>query len=85
MVIGSSPSSYSDAFGYVVFVRGGRSALPADARALARMHLSDISNRIGKVLETKNLTIEDTSRAHLEECRHRIAKVLEANLDVREP
>jgi hypothetical protein len=85
MVIGSSPSAYSDAFGYVVFVRGGRGALPADARALARMHLNDISNRIGKVLETKNLNIEDTSRAHLEECRHRIAKVLEANLDVREP
>ena len=59
--------------------------MPADARALARLHLKEIASRITKVLETKNLTIDDTSRAHLEECRHRIAKVLEANLDVREP
>lgn len=49
------------------------------------MHLKEISGRIAKVLDTPNLTIDDTSRAHLEECRHRIAKVLEANLDVREP
>ena len=65
--------------------RGGNAAAPADARALARLHLKEIAGRIGKVLETSNPTIDDTSRAHLEECRHRIAKVLEANLDVREP
>jgi hypothetical protein len=85
MVIGNNPNSYSDSFGFVVFLRGGSGALPADARALARLHLKEISSRIGKVLETKNLTIDDTSRAHLEECQHRIAKVLEANLGVREP
>ena len=85
MVIGNSPTSYGDSYSYVVFVRGGRSALPADARALARMHLNEISTRISKVVEPNNLTIDDTTRAHLEECRHRIAKVLEANLDVREP
>ncbi len=53
---------------------------PADARALARLHLKEINGRISKVLETSNLTIDDTSRAHLDESRHRIAKVLEANL-----
>ena len=85
MVLGSNASSYGDLYGYVVFLRGGNGSVPADARALARLHLKEIAGRIGKVLETSNLTIDDTSRAHLEECRHRIAKVLEANLDVREP
>ena len=85
MVLGTSPNSTGDLFAYVVFVRGGDRAVPADARALARLHLKEIAGRIGKVLETNNLSLDDTSRAHLEECRHRISKILEANLDVREP
>jgi Met-zincin/Domain of unknown function (DUF5117) len=84
MVIGAS-SGGGDTFSYMVLLRGGASSVPADARALARLHLKEIASRITKVLETGNLTIDDTSRAHLEECRHRIAKVLEANLDMREP
>ncbi len=86
MILGSNSSSYGDLYGYVVFLRGGDGSAPADARALARLHLKEISGRIARVLETTgNSTIDDTSRAHLEECRHRIAKVLEANLDAREP
>ena len=85
MVIGNTPNTYGDSLGFVVFLRGGNASVPADARALARLHLREIANRIGKVLEAKNLTIDDTCKAHLEECRHRISKVLEANLDVREP
>ena len=85
IVLGTNASSYGDLYGYVVFVRGGNAAAPADARALARLHLKEIAGRIARVLETSNTTIDDTSRAHLEECRHRIAKVLEANLDAREP
>jgi len=85
MVLGTTQAGADDIFAYVVFVRGGDHSVPADARALARLHLKEISSRIGKVLETTNLTIDDPSRAHLEECRHRIAKILEANLDVREP
>jgi hypothetical protein len=85
MVLGTTQAGADDIFAYVVFVRGGDRSVPADARALARLHLKEISSRIGKVLETTNLTIDDPSRAHLEECRHRIAKILEANLDVREP
>jgi hypothetical protein len=85
MILGKTPSASSEQFSFVVFLRGGSASVPADARALARLHLKEISSRIAKVLETTNLTIDDTSRAHLEECRHRIAKVLEANLDVREP
>ncbi len=85
IVLGTSGSPAGDAFTYVVFVRGGGSSMPAGARALARLHLKDISTRITKALESKDATIDDTSRAHLEETQHRIAKVLEANLDVREP
>ena len=84
-MIGGSVAVGGDMFSYIVLLRGGSSSVPADARALARLHLKEIASRITKVLETGNLTIDDTSRAHLEECRHRIAKVLEANLDVREP
>ena len=86
MVLGDSRQSRTaTCSAYVVFIGGGNASVPADARALARLHLKEIAGRISKVLETTNLTIDDTSRAHLEECRHRIAKVLEANLDVREP
>jgi hypothetical protein len=85
MVLGNNPSPYGDLFAFVVFVRGSSAAVPADARALARLHLKEIAGRIGKVLETTSLAIDDTSRAHLEECRHQVAKVLEANVGVREP
>ena len=85
MILGHNGGSPADQFPYVVLVRGGGTSVPADARALARLHLKEISSRIAKVLETTNLTIDDTSRAHLEECRHRIAKVLEAHLDDNEP
>jgi hypothetical protein len=85
IVLGKNASPYGDAFSYIVFVEGGSSSMPADARALARLHLKEISTRIAKALESKDTTIDDTSRAHLEETRHRIAKVLEANLDAREP
>jgi len=85
IVLGNNPSPYGDAFTYVVLLRGANTSMPADARALARLHLKEISTRITKALESKEAAIDDTSRAHLEETRHRIAKVLEANLDVREP
>jgi Met-zincin/Domain of unknown function (DUF5117) len=84
MIIGGSAGG-GDMFSFMIFLRGGPSSVPADARALARLHLKEIAARINKVLETRSLVIDDTSRAHLEECRHRIAKVLEANLDMREP
>jgi hypothetical protein len=85
MVLGNSVGSAGDRFVYLVFLRGGETSVPADARALARLHLKEISGRIGKVLDASNVVIDDTTRAHLEECRHRIAKVLEAHLDAREP
>jgi len=85
IVLGDRPSPYSDGFSYVVFVGGGNASVPADARALARLHLKEIAGRIGMVLETKAASLDDTTRAHLEESKHRIAKVIEANLDLKEP
>jgi len=83
MVLGSSSNTQGDMFSFMVFLGRGNGSMPADARALARLHLKEINSRISKVLETSNLTIDDTSRAHLDECRHRISKVLEANLDAQ--
>jgi hypothetical protein len=85
MVLGDRGSALGDSFLYMIILGRGSSSVPADARALARMHLKEIAGRIGMVLETKGASLDDTSRAHLEECKHRISKVLEANLDVREP
>lgn len=58
---------------------------PPDARSLARMHLQEIGDRIGKVLADKAATVEDTTRAHLLETRDRLTKVLNAGLQVQEP
>ena len=85
MVLGDRSNPYSDMFSYIVIIGGGSSSVPADARALARLHLKEIAGRIGMVLETRSTSLDDTTRAHLEESKHRIAKVLEANLDIKEP
>jgi hypothetical protein len=85
MVLGDRSNAYGDMFSYIVFIGRGNTAVPADARALARLHLKEIGGRLGTVLETKSANLDDTTRAHLEECKHRIAKVLEANLDIKEP
>ncbi len=70
-------------YAYISFAGGG--SVPADARSLARFHLKEISNRIGKTLDQKELKLDDTSRAHLEECRHKIDKVLDAGIESNEP
>src|SRR5262249_46642256 len=83
IVLAGTSNPYGDMYGYVVFSGRGNGSMPADARVLARLHLKEINSRISKVLETSNLSIDDTSRAHLDESRHRIAKVLDANLDAQ--
>ena len=85
MVIGNQSNPYSDLYSYIIIIGGGNSSVPADARALARLHLKETAGRIGMVLETRSAGLDDTTRAHLEESKHRIAKVLEANLDIKEP
>jgi hypothetical protein len=63
---------------------GGGSAVPSDARSLARMHLREIGKRIDTTLADKHAATDDTTRAHLEECRERIAKVLSASMQVND-
>jgi hypothetical protein len=70
-------------FGFIFFF--GSPEPPADARSLARLHLEEIGDRIGTILDRKDAKVDDTTRAHLKECRNRIAKVLGASLDLNEP
>jgi hypothetical protein len=83
IVLGERRGDFGGSFAFLSFNGGG--SYPADARALARLHLRQIGDRIGKLLERKDVTIDDTTRAHLEDCRHKIGKVLEAGLDANEP
>jgi hypothetical protein len=83
IALGNRRSPYEDIFGYALFLGGG--TYPADARSLARMHLKEIDQRIGKLLARADLKADDTTRAHLEECRFRIGKVLDAGIQANEP
>jgi hypothetical protein len=78
MVLGQSRSYPGDSYIYVIFEGG--SEVPADARALTRMHLGEIRSRIDKTLGREGVKIDDTTRAHLAECRDRITKVLDASM-----
>ncbi len=49
------------------------------------MHLKEIADRIGKALDAKGSSLDDTTRAHLEECRFKIGKVLDAEIQANEP
>jgi hypothetical protein len=82
MVVGTRSSSYGDMYGFVVFL--GSSSVPADAKSLARLHLTEISNRIAKLLETKSGAVDNTTRAHLVECRQRITKTLDSSYTANE-
>jgi hypothetical protein len=82
MVVGTRRSPLEDMYGYVVFL--GSSSVPADAKSLARLHLTDLSKRIERLLETKSGSIDDTSRAHLVECKQRIAKTLDSTYTANE-
>jgi len=63
----------------------GGNRVPPDARSLARMHLHEIGDKVGKLLEAKDATLDDTTRAHLLEARDRLNKVLNAAVNVVEP
>ncbi len=71
-----------DGLGFVAMADGG--SYPADARALARLHLRRIAEKIESTLNTKDAAMDDTTRAHLEECRFKIGKVLDATLQTSE-
>ena len=77
MVVGTRRSPLEDMYGYIVVL--GTSAVPADARSLARLHLSDLGSRIATVLETKAGALDDATRAHLVETKQRISKTLDSS------
>jgi hypothetical protein len=77
MVVGARRSSFEDSYGYLVLLSGS-TAVPADARSLARLHTANIGQKIDKLFETKGEMLDDTTRAHLTECRERINKTLQS-------
>lgn len=83
LTLGDRANELGNLFGYIMFT--GQSSAPADARALARMHLSEIRDKIVKLLDQKNVVIDDVSRAFYDESARRIAKVLDASLNAVEP
>ena len=83
IVIGQRQSSMSDYYPFIFFMGGGQ--YPADAKSLARFHLKKIGDQLAKVLDTKNLTMDDTCRAHFEELRENVAKILRAEVSKNEP
>ncbi len=82
LVLGERRGSFTDDYGYVVFLGGSRAA-PADARSLARLHLQRIQEKIEKSLTGNGL--DDTTKAHLTESRERIQKALQAGYQAVEP
>jgi hypothetical protein len=83
LVLGRRRGPYEDLFDYI-YVYGSPEP-PADAKSLARLHMEEIRDRIGKVLDRKDAKVDETTLAHLKECRARINKVLDASLDLNEP
>jgi hypothetical protein len=51
--------------------------LPADAKSLARLHLKELTTKIGTALAAEK---DDTAKAHLEELKEQIAKTLAASI-----
>jgi hypothetical protein len=64
----------------MIFLMGGNSGpAPADARSLARMHLRELQQRLGKPPSEK---VDDATRAHQEECYARISQVMSASMQL---
>ena len=61
------------------FSGGGGGSAPADARSLARMHLRELQQRLGKPPSEK---LDDATRAHMEECYARISQVMTASMQL---
>ncbi|MFM1801246.1 MAG: hypothetical protein RJA81_598 [Planctomycetota bacterium] len=83
MVLGQGSSSISGLPSFIMISGGG--GMPADARALARLHLKEISKKIETALAANNPSWDDTSKAHLEELKETIDKVLSANIQRSQP
>ncbi len=58
---------------------GSATGVPADARSLARMHLRELQQRLGK---PPTLKLDDATKAHLEECYARISQIMNASMQL---
>ena len=58
------------------------SGTPEDARSLARLHLTQINDRLKIVLQNSKAKLDEYSVAHLEESQDRVDKALAANFNV---
>lgn len=58
------------------------SGTPEDARSLARLHLTQINDRLKTVLQNSKAKLDEYSVAHLEESQDRVDKALAANFNV---
>jgi hypothetical protein len=75
MVVGPKPLSVGS-----LTIAG--TAVPADAKSLARMHLKEIARKVDATLMDGKP--DDVTRAHLEEVKEQIAKVLAAAMTTTE-
>jgi hypothetical protein len=85
MLLGSRGSAALAGLPSFVTLSGGGGSIPADARALARLHLKEISAKIDAALLAKNPAWDDTTKAHLEELKVTIDRVLNAGIQRNEP
>jgi hypothetical protein len=76
--IALGPQSGGSGLAFAVFSVG--EPFPADARALARMHLKEIHGLISGVLENDNVEVDELSRAHLSELADQLDKALNAEV-----
>lgn len=80
IVLGPKAPALGGNFMFVVF--SGSDEAPADARALARLHLKELAAKLGPATAQAS---DDTTKAHLEECQQRIFRVLGANVSANQP
>ena len=66
----------------IKLVLAADSGTPEDARSLARLHLTQINNRLKDVLQSSKAKLDEYSVAHLEESQDRVEKALTANFNV---
>ena len=85
MLLGSSRGAAMANLPSFIVISGGGGSMPADARALARHHLKEISGKISAALAAGTPGFDDTSKAHLEELQITIDRVLNAGIQRNEP
>src|SRR5262249_48238639 len=84
MVLGPRYDRDLSAYRFTV-VLGGSSSVPPDAKNLARLHLTEIGEKISKLVGQKDCKVDDTTLAHLKDIQIRVERVLKAGLYTNEP